>query len=121
MGWRILLVEDNEDTVALISLILDQIDATYVVARNIKDGLELAGRKKFDLILLDNRLPDGDGTDLCSNIRKFDTITPIVFCTAAAYPADKEKGLQSGANAYLIKPDDIFHLGETILELIKRK
>jgi DNA-binding response OmpR family regulator len=61
--------------------------------------------ERFDLYLLDSRLPDIDGFELCRQLRAFDQHTPIVFFSGAAYEADKQCGIESGANAYLIKPD----------------
>jgi DNA-binding response OmpR family regulator len=61
--------------------------------------------ERFDLYLLDSRLPDLDGFDLCRRIRDFDPETPILFFSGAANDADKERGIKAGANAYLIKPD----------------
>jgi DNA-binding response OmpR family regulator len=59
----------------------------------------------FDLYLLDSRLPDLDGFDLCRQMRAFDPNTPILFFSGAAYEADKKRGIEAGANAYVIKPD----------------
>jgi DNA-binding response OmpR family regulator len=61
--------------------------------------------ERFDLYLLDSRLPDVDGFDLCRQIRDFDAHTPILFFSGAAYEADKKRGIEAGANAYVIKPD----------------
>lgn len=59
----------------------------------------------FDLYLLDSRLPDVDGFDLCRRIRDFDPDTPILFFSGAGCDADKARGIEAGANAYVIKPD----------------
>ena len=61
--------------------------------------------ERFDLYVLDSRLPDVDGFDLCRRIRDFDRETPILFFSGAAYEADKKRGFDVGANAYVIKPD----------------
>jgi len=59
----------------------------------------------FDLYLLDAWLPDLDGFELCRRVRVFDSNTPILFFSVAAYEADKKRGIEAGANAYVIKPD----------------
>jgi DNA-binding response OmpR family regulator len=56
--------------------------------------------------LLDSRLPDLDGFDLCRRMRDFDD-TPILFFSGAAYETDKKRGIEAGANAYVIKPDPL--------------
>jgi DNA-binding response OmpR family regulator len=69
----------------------------------------------FDLYLLDVRLSDGDGFELCRQIRDYDPQTPIIFFSGAAFDADKKKGIEAGANDYVIKPDL-----EALLGSIKR-
>jgi DNA-binding response OmpR family regulator len=61
--------------------------------------------ERFDLYLLDSQLPDFDGFDLCRQMRAFDPDTPILFFSGAGYEADKKRGIEAGANAYVIKPD----------------
>jgi DNA-binding response OmpR family regulator len=61
--------------------------------------------ERFDLYLLDSWLPDLDGFELCRRMRDFDPHTPILFFTGAAYEADKKKGIEAGADAYVTKPD----------------
>jgi DNA-binding response OmpR family regulator len=69
--------------------------------------------------LLDSRLPDVDGFDLCRRIRDFDPGTPILFFSGAAYETDKKRGIEAGANAYVIKPDFDGLLG-TIKQFVSR-
>ena len=59
----------------------------------------------FDLYRLDSRLPDADGFELCRRIRDHDPQTPILFFSGSAFDSDKKKGIEAGANAYVIKPD----------------
>jgi len=61
--------------------------------------------ERFDLYLLDASLPDLDGFELCRRMRAFDQHTPILFFSGAAFEADKKKGIEAGADAYVIKPD----------------
>jgi DNA-binding response OmpR family regulator len=68
-------------------------------------ALSLMQEERFDLFLLDARLPDLDGFELCRRMRTFDPHTPILFFSGAAYEADKKRGIEAGANAYVIKPD----------------
>jgi DNA-binding response OmpR family regulator len=68
-------------------------------------ALSLIQAEHFDLYLLDTWLPDLDGFELCRRMRDFDPHTPILFFSGAAYDADKKRGIEAGANAYVIKPD----------------
>jgi DNA-binding response OmpR family regulator len=73
--------------------------------------------ERFDLYLLDARLPGLDGFDLCRRIRDFDPDTPILFFSGAADSTDRKKGLDAGANAYVVKPE-IDSLIEAITQFV---
>lgn len=88
-------------------------------AQTIATALELTRQQKFDLFLLDSRLPDGSGIDLCKAIRQFDAHTPIIFFSAAAYEADKTMALEAGAQEYLTKPARLSELCDLISRLIE--
>jgi DNA-binding response OmpR family regulator len=72
----------------------------------------------FDLYILDNWLPDGDGVDLCRNIREFDPHTPILFNSAAAYARDIREAIRAGAQSYLVKPTLPDELRLSVAQLI---
>jgi DNA-binding response OmpR family regulator len=61
--------------------------------------------ERFDLYLLDARLPDLDGFELSRRLRALDPHTPILFFSGAAYADDQQRGIEAGADAYVIKPD----------------
>jgi CheY-like chemotaxis protein len=102
---RVLCVDDDEDSrvmlVNLLSCLLIQAKAVGTAHQ----ALSLIQSERFDLCLTDVRLPKIDGFELCRRIRKFDLTTPILFFSGAAYAADKQKGIEAGANGYVIKPD----------------
>ena len=116
---RVLYIEDHEDTRELVTLVLEQKSYEVVTGSTIESGVILAGSQKFDLYLLDSWLPDGSGLELCKRIRKFDAATPIVFYSAAAYEADREQALNSGAQAYLVKPSHPSELCSLVTSLIE--
>lgn len=102
---RVLCVDDDEDSrvmlITLLKLALIEAKAVGTAAQ----ALSLIQTERFDLYLLDAWLPGLDGFELCRRMRAFDSHTPIVFFSGAAYEADKKRGIDAGANAYLIKPD----------------
>lgn len=102
---RVLCVDDDEDSRVMLTTLLKLalIDAKAVGTG--AQALSSIQTERFDLYLLDSRLPDIDGFDLCRRMRDFDRDTPILFFSGAAYAADKKKGIEAGANAYVIKPD----------------
>jgi DNA-binding response OmpR family regulator len=118
---RILYVEDHDDTSELITLVLKQQNYEVVLDRTVAAALQSAKEQHFDLYLLDSRLPDGSGVDLCKEIRKFDLSTPVLFYSAAAYDIDKAMALRSGAQAYLMKPTRVTDLCEMVSALICEK
>jgi len=99
---RVLLVEDEKDAKVLTALTLA--DYKLTCARNFDEALLAARRGYFDLYILDGRLSDGSGGELCRAIRKFDPHTPILFYSAAANERDILDALRAGAQDYLLKP-----------------
>jgi DNA-binding response OmpR family regulator len=101
----VLCVDDDEDSREMLSTLLKiwQIEAKAVGTA--AEALSSIQTERFDLCLLDSRLPDLDGFELCRRIRAFDQHTPILFFSGAAYEADKKRGIEAGADAYVIKPD----------------
>jgi DNA-binding response OmpR family regulator len=112
---RILLVEDQEDAREIASLTLEEY--TLICASNFGEGLLTARRGYFDLYILDNWLPDRNGVELCSHIRRFDPHTPIIFYSAAAYGRDKQAAFSAGAQAYLVKPVSFDDMRRTVAQL----
>ena len=114
---RILYVDDDEDSramlITLLRLALIEAKAVGTAAQ----ALSLIRAERFNLYLLDAWLPDLDGFDLCRRMRDFDPDTPILFFSGAAFEADKKRGIEAGANGYVIKPDVDGLIG-TILQCI---
>ena len=102
---RVLCVDDDEDARDMLSTLLrfSRIEAKTVGTA--AEALSSIQAERFDLYLLDAWLPDLNGFELCRRMRDFDPHTPILFFSGAAFDADKERGIEAGANAYVIKPD----------------
>ena len=116
---RILCVEDDAESREMITILLGLWGYEVVTASSPTDGLELAQQDSFALIMLDNWYESGTGLELCKQIRRFDTNTPIIFYSAAAYEADVQKAMEAGAQGYFPKPTDIQVLVQTIEGLTK--
>lgn len=115
---RILYIEDHEDTRDLVTILLQQQNYEVITAATMAVGVGLATKQRFDLYLLDSRLPDGSGLDLCRKLRAFDQRTPILFYSAAAYEIDKKSAMECGAQGYLTKPSkngDLYELVKTLI------
>jgi DNA-binding response OmpR family regulator len=114
---RVLCVDDDEDACEMLSMLLKSQRIDVTCAQSAVDAWPLIRAECFDLYLLDAWLPSVDGFEFCRQIREFDSNTPILFYSGAAYDADKQKGIAAGANAYVAKPD-VEGLIETISSLI---
>lgn len=118
---RILLVEDDESLADLIKKTLIE-RQNYVVdsATDGCAGLDLAEAFEYDLILLDLMLPKLNGIDFCQTLRKMGDRTPVLLLTAKDEIANKVKGLDAGADDYLVKPFDLQELLARIRALMRR-
>ena len=101
---HILYVEDDEDTRELVTYVLVKSNYKVIAAANWDDALMLARTNHFDLYLIDNWMSGGSGIDLCKKLREFDTWTPILFYSGAAFERDKQQAFAAGAQGYLVKP-----------------
>lgn len=102
---RILCVDDEEDFREMVSTLLRSLRIEAKAVASAAQALPLIRLERFDLYLLDAWLPRVDGFELCRQIRIADQQTPIFFFTGAALVADKKRGMEAGANAYVVKPD----------------
>jgi CheY-like chemotaxis protein len=113
---RILFVDDDEDCCELMSTMLKLSNDSFVVtsANTAEEALSLIETQRFDLYILDYRLPDLTGVELCSRIRQIDGQTPIMFYSGLAREVDLLDAKLAGANDYLIKPNDLGRFTETV-------
>ena len=107
---HILYIEDHDDTRELVTLVLSERNYRVTTGTTIVSALKLSREHHFDLYMLDSWLPDGSGIELCKRLREFDHETPIMFLSGAAYEADRQAALASGAQRYMVKPADIQEL-----------
>ena len=102
---RILCVDDHEDTSEMLKLLLSQEDYEVVTAVSIEEALKLSEREEFDLYVLDKRLPDGSGIELCEKLSQVTPAVPCLFYTGDAYEIQRHEALAAGADGYVAKPD----------------
>ena len=118
---RILCVEDDEDSSGLMTALFELLNYQVVIASTSAEGLRVSQNGRFDLYLLDSRLPDGTGSELCKQIRNFDCVTPILFLSADVYPETQAEAFSAGAKAYLTKPVDPDVLKEMVRWLLDER
>ncbi|MFY0783876.1 response regulator transcription factor [Peribacillus frigoritolerans] len=117
---RILIVDDEMTLVKMVKVLLKKegftnVDASYVG----RDALDLIEQNEYDLILLDVMLPDMEGFDICSIIRRRSDV-PIFFLTARGSDFDKVSGFAYGADDYITKPFNPLELVARIKAQLKR-
>ena len=116
---RVLCVDDDEDACEMLRMLMNSYGIDATCARSAVDAWPLIKAEHFDLFMLDAWLPRLDGFAFCRQIRAFDSNTPILFYSGAAYDTDRQKGMAAGANAYVTKPD-LEGLIETTVDLIAK-
>ena len=118
---QILLVEDDETLSELISEYLSEQGYDVTVCADAKAALDTAYERNFDVLILDVKLPKGDGFSLLRELRRLGDDTPAIFTTSLNALQDLEIGYKSGCDDYLKKPYELKELLLRIQILLKRK
>ncbi|MBO9308330.1 MAG: response regulator transcription factor [Chloroflexi bacterium] len=105
MPEKILVIDDDEATVQLLSILLERHGYEVIKAYRADEGLRKAYRSQPNLVLLDVMMPDMDGWEVCRRLRELSDV-PIIFLSARGEVRDVVKGLEMGADDYIIKPYD---------------
>lgn len=100
--WRILIAEDNDSNYLLVKHILKECQITRVV--NGVEAVEKVRSDKFDIVLMDMKMPIVGGLEATRKIRELNPVIPIIALTANAFDADRVDAMEAGCNAFLTKP-----------------
>jgi two-component system, OmpR family, copper resistance phosphate regulon response regulator CusR len=117
---RILIVEDERKTAAYLEKGLSESGIVVDLAARGDDGLELALDRDYDLVILDVMLPERDGWAVLAEIRRAGKQTPVLFLTARDAVPDRVKGLELGADDYLVKPFAFSELLARVRSILRR-
>src|SRR6266545_5007760 len=122
MSEKILIIDDDLDTLRLVGLMLQRQGYQISAATNGQQGLEKAFDEDPDLILLDVMMPDMDGYEVTRRLRQNPSTldTPIMMFTAKTQLDDKVIGFEVGANDYLTKPTHPSELQARVKTLLSR-
>lgn len=116
----VLCIDDHEDTSEMLKLLLSHEDYEVVTALSCEEALQLATEREFDLYVLDRRLPDGSGLQLCQDLLRATPGVPTIFYSGDAYDIHRSEAMAAGADDYVAKPD-IDRLIECVRDLLSEK
>ena len=102
---RVLCVDDHRDTSDMLQMLLSEEDYEVHTAGTMHDACNMAMKTPYDLYVLDKRLPDGTGLQLCETLQKVTPTVPCIFYTGDAYEMHRREALAAGAAAFVPKPD----------------
>jgi len=117
---RILVIEDEKKTAGFLAKGLREAGFAVEIAPDGETGLEKARATKFDLLIVDIMLPNKDGWEVVAELRRDGVRTPILFLTARDSVRDRVKGLELGADDYLVKPFAFSELLARVRSVLRR-
>lgn len=118
---RVLIVEDDLDLLNLLEEGLTMYGYAVDKASDGEEAIDMAYIENYDIIILDINLPKKDGFEVLDEIRKFNQEVNIIMLTARSDIDDRVKGLDFGANDYMVKPFDLKELDARMRALLRRK
>ncbi len=123
MATKILIVDDDPDTIEFLRIILERQGYSVLIAHNGLEALKMAHREKPDLVVLDIMMPGLDGYEVARTLRRHPetALTPIMMFTAKSQTQDKVAGYEAGVDIYLTKPVHPLELQVNIKTLISQK
>ena len=102
---RVLCVDDHHDTSEMLQLLLAEENFDVHTAATMEEACQMAESFQYDLYVLDKRLPDGTGLELCEKLNEVTPGVPCIFYTGDAYEIHRREAMAAGAAAYVAKPN----------------
>lgn len=124
LSGHVLIVEDNKTNQLLVSKLLERLGLTYEIANDGDEGVQFYKENKYDLILMDENMPNMNGIEATAEIRAMeesaDKHIPIIALTANSIKGDRERFIEAGMDEYLSKPIDVQLLNSTLRHFLNR-
>jgi CheY-like chemotaxis protein len=102
---RVLCVDDHLDTSEMLQILLSEENYVVHTAATMEEACRMAADTEYDLFVLDKRLPDGTGVELCERLMRITPAVPCIFYTGDAYEIHRREAMAAGAAAFVAKPD----------------
>ncbi len=102
---RVLCVDDHHDTSEMLQMLLSEENYQVHTAATMEEACKMASETPYDLYVLDKRLPDGTGVELCETLMIITPAVPCIFYTGDAYEIHRREAFAAGAAAFVAKPD----------------
>ena len=118
---KVLAVDAHEDNCELLCIQLRSAGFECDTAHDGLSALALLKQQKYAAVVTTVFLSEISGIDLCRELRRFDSSTPVIIYTGAATVAERSAGFYAGADAYLIKPEDFENIVPTIISLTRKE
>jgi DNA-binding response OmpR family regulator len=118
-GMKVLIIDDEPMIIETVETKLRKEGFSTFTADSAEEGMRLFRRVKPDLVILDIMLPQRSGFDFCRAVRK-ESQAPIIFVSARADEADRVKGLELGADDYVVKPFNLSELAARVKAILRR-
>jgi two-component system, OmpR family, response regulator len=118
---RILIIEDDPDGGTYLALALTDAGHETDCAPDFAQGIALAENACFDALIVDRKLPGGDGLNLVASLRARKVMTPVIFLTAMGELDDRIAGLRAGGDDYIVKPFSFLELMARLEAIMRRR
>jgi len=118
MNGRLLIIDDEETLCYFLKESLEEKGYQAVAVHTAREGLEQAAKREADLVLLDLKLPDGEGLDVLREIRKYNADLPVIVLTGHAAVESAVRAMKLGAYDYLEKPINLAQLSSSVAEVL---
>lgn len=113
-GIEVLVVEDLMSNYLLLETVLESLEVKITWAQNGAEAIEFLKKSRFDIVLMDLKMPIMDGFTAMRKIKEMKISTPVIAVTAYVFDSDREKAIAAGCTDYISKPIDKDELIETM-------
>jgi DNA-binding response OmpR family regulator len=117
---HVLVIEDEQDIAELLALHLRDLNCDVTLAPDGHEGMRRAFTRRWDLVILDLRLPGPDGLSICRALRRESLYVPILMLTSKSSELDRVLGLELGADDYVTKPFSVSELMARVKAILRR-